>query len=137
MTNEISVQIERNGYTYTARVTSESDISISRDGIWAGNGKWTNCISDCAADLGEDVYEALEDAITEAMDNYVIATDADTMTVVAMSPDHAAVVYARINRIADIESADDLSNHYTARDGWANITLIITPRATAGPTLEA
>lgn len=123
MKNEINVSVEKNGYTFTARVTAANEISICRDNIWAGNGHWDNGITDCDANLGEGVYAALEDAISEEMDTYVIATDAGHMTITAMSPDHAAVVYARISRIADIESADDLSNHFTEQDGWANINL--------------
>jgi hypothetical protein len=123
MKTEINVSIEANGRTFTARVTAENEISICCDGVWAGNGRWDNSITDCDAHLGEGVYEALGDAISEEMDNYVVSTDADTMTVTAMSPDHAAVVYARICCIADIESVDDLANHFASREGWVSINL--------------
>ena len=40
-------------------------VTIIRDGIWAGDGRLLDSgrIDDCAADLSEDVYEALEAAI--------------------------------------------------------------------------
>jgi hypothetical protein len=54
--------------------TTTYDISISENGIWAGDGKfdWTigddscsGCIRDCPAVLEEGAYEAIENAITE------------------------------------------------------------------------
>lgn len=30
---------------------------------WAGSGRWDGAITDCAAPIGEDVYEALDDAL--------------------------------------------------------------------------
>lgn len=60
--------------------TTTYDISISANGIWAGDGKYdhrdngqtvTGSIRDCSAILGgtqdkaEEIYEAIEDAITE------------------------------------------------------------------------
>ena len=59
--------------------TTTYDISISENGIWAGDGKfdWTigenaagqqttsGCIRDCPAVLADGAYEAIEDAITE------------------------------------------------------------------------
>ena len=59
--------------------TTTYDISISENGIWAGDGKfdWTlgqnsagqpttsGCIRDCPAVLADGAYEAIEDAITD------------------------------------------------------------------------
>jgi len=59
--------------------TTTYDISISENGIWAGDGKfdWTigensdglqtvsGSIRDCPAVLADGAYEAIEDAITE------------------------------------------------------------------------
>jgi hypothetical protein len=42
-------------------------VSISRDGIGVGHGWWGGQrIEDCDADLGDDVYEALDAAIGAA-----------------------------------------------------------------------
>lgn len=46
-------------------------VTIDRDGVWAGDGRWTDdgCIEDCAAVLGPDqdasdeTYQALCDAL--------------------------------------------------------------------------
>ena len=41
-------------------------INIYRDNVWAAEGVLiNNVISDCAANLGEDAYEAIEDAIED------------------------------------------------------------------------
>lgn len=59
---------------YVAEV-SGTVVSISRDGVWVGTGRWQSeaeHIVDCAARLGstdeesEAVYEALDEAIAEA-----------------------------------------------------------------------
>lgn len=48
---------------YTATLENGS-VTISRDGIWAGKGRWNGvAIEDCAADLGEEVYQAIEVAL--------------------------------------------------------------------------
>jgi len=66
--------ITLNGHTYTAALSrgpedSRTSVSICRDDAWAGNGflRYTGdgiyAIEDCAANLGDEVYEALEEAI--------------------------------------------------------------------------
>lgn len=52
--------------TYTA--TLEDDrVSITEDGVHVGSGRWNGrAIYDCPADLGDEVYEALDAALTEA-----------------------------------------------------------------------
>lgn len=43
-------------------------VSISADGVWAGDGKFVRgAIVDCAATLGDEVYDALDDAIGDAI----------------------------------------------------------------------
>lgn len=65
-----AVEVEAQGYS--ASVTADGKVSISNErGEWAGDGRWDAdaCrIEDCAADLGDDVYEALEETIAEAID---------------------------------------------------------------------
>lgn len=61
---------------YTAEIT-EGNVSISRNGIWACDGRLdTVCLErgeahivDAEAPLGDDVFEALDDALTEAIAN--------------------------------------------------------------------
>jgi hypothetical protein len=31
--------------------------------VWAGDGRWSGRIEDCAADLGDDVYDAIDAAL--------------------------------------------------------------------------
>lgn len=57
-----------NDTTFTATVEGDR-VTISADGVWAGEGKWAadrGVIEDCAADLGDDVYDALDAALVEA-----------------------------------------------------------------------
>lgn len=59
------------GHEYSAELSRAPDadctaVSIYMDHVWAGNGHLDNttlAITDCAADLGDDVYEALDEAI--------------------------------------------------------------------------
>ena len=59
-----------NGVEYSAELSrgageDRTYVEIYADNVWAGTG-WLSDkiqIEDCAADLGEDVYEALETAI--------------------------------------------------------------------------
>ncbi len=58
------------GVDYTVSLSRASDIttvSIDADGVWAGFGTLSRTlrIEDCAADLGEDVYVALEAEIED------------------------------------------------------------------------
>lgn len=56
--------------TYTITLDAEGAVSISRDGVWSGDGRWdadSHRIEDCPADLGEEVYEALEEALEDAL----------------------------------------------------------------------
>lgn len=50
-------------HTYTATLHGEI-VTIERDGIWAGEGVYADGqIRDCAADLDEAIYKALEQAL--------------------------------------------------------------------------
>ena len=60
--------------TYTAEIT-EGKVTISRDGIWSCDGRLdTVCLKrgeahivDASAPIGDDVYDALDEALTDAM----------------------------------------------------------------------
>lgn len=65
MTTEISITIADAAYTASIE---NSRVEIHRDGVWAGTGRWDGRIVDCAADLGDDVYEALDEALVDAID---------------------------------------------------------------------
>jgi hypothetical protein len=61
---EITTTID--GCDFTV-VIIENKVTIYQDGIYSGDGVLYNGrIEDCPADLGEDVYEALDCAIREA-----------------------------------------------------------------------
>lgn len=56
--------------TYRASLDPETKcVRISyrqgSDWIWAGDGKWDGGIADCAADLGDEAYEMLDEALAE------------------------------------------------------------------------
>lgn len=57
---------------YVATVDTDTmAVSISRDGVWSGDGKWDQAgrkIDSCAADLGDEAYDALDEAIGDALD---------------------------------------------------------------------
>lgn len=59
----VTVAVIAGGRNYEA--TREGDaVTIYRDGIYAGEGTWTDTgITDCDADLGEETYQALDDAL--------------------------------------------------------------------------
>ena len=56
------------GKTYRATILDDERVTIDyRDGcewIWAGDGKWDDGITDCAADLGDEAYEMLDEALS-------------------------------------------------------------------------
>jgi hypothetical protein len=62
--------------TYTAIITDDEKVSISRDGIWATQGRLDKvCLArkeahiiDADAPLGDEVYEALDEALTDAIE---------------------------------------------------------------------
>ena len=61
--------IEIDGIEYSATVDGKA-VTIYRDGSWLGKGRWDAALSmieDCAADLPESVYVALDAAIVAAM----------------------------------------------------------------------
>ncbi len=69
-----TVKIEMYGSTITATVDADSMVSISVDGVWAGDGIWEGQIVDCAAQFGSDVqtdevYDALDEALQDAIDD--------------------------------------------------------------------
>lgn len=68
----MEITITLNGHEYTATLTrgpqdERTSVSICRDDIWAGNGYWSGKrIEDCAANLGDEVYDALDREIDDA-----------------------------------------------------------------------
>lgn len=65
----------KNNQTFTATIDENNDVSITRDGIFATSGRLDKVclerseahIIDADAPLGDDVYEALDEALTEAL----------------------------------------------------------------------
>lgn len=39
----------------------------NNEGVWLGTGRWNNRLDQCAADLGDDVYDAIDDVIGDAI----------------------------------------------------------------------
>ena len=63
MTETTTITITIGSHDYTATLNGEH-ITIERDGLWAGEGVYADGqIRDCSADIGEEVYEALEQAL--------------------------------------------------------------------------
>lgn len=56
----IDAEITLENTTYSIEVEADGRLDIYVDNEWAGNGRWDGEIRDCAADLGDDVYEALD-----------------------------------------------------------------------------
>ena len=57
----VTVHVENTQYTATVE---GSDVSIDAQGHWAGDGVWSGArIDDCAADLPDAAYDALDAAI--------------------------------------------------------------------------
>ena len=58
-----TIEISHANVDYSISIDGET-VSISADGVWVGRGRWNGAaIEDCAADLGDDVYDALDAAI--------------------------------------------------------------------------
>lgn len=60
-----TVTVTLGASTYTATV-NDSSVKITENGAHVGDGRWdfeNHRIEDCEADLGEDVYDALDAAI--------------------------------------------------------------------------
>ena len=75
---DVSIQHCNDDDTWTEyRATMDNDESwnwptvvIYADGVWAGKGRWDTdgrLIVDCAADLPEEVYEAIESAFADEL----------------------------------------------------------------------
>lgn len=63
--SKVSASVTMGDSEYTVTV-NDGRVSISENGILAGTGRWdsdNHRIEDCPADLGEDVYDALDAAI--------------------------------------------------------------------------
>jgi hypothetical protein len=65
-----SVAVEIDGRLYRAVAFRRSSrgrpvywVWVTADGRWAGDGEWADAIIDCPADLGDDVYDALDTAL--------------------------------------------------------------------------
>lgn len=64
---ETNVTVAINGHEYTGSL-EDGKVRIAKDGIWSGAAWFINGrIQDCAADLGEDVYDAIESALCRAV----------------------------------------------------------------------
>ena len=64
-----TVSVTINDKIYTVEL-HDSLVSIDVDGVWAGEGKWdveAEEITDCGATLGDEVYDALSEALQEAI----------------------------------------------------------------------
>lgn len=65
---KIEVEVTVDGVEYTAQIDG-GKVIISAGGVWAGNGRWNgHQVEDCAADLGDAAYEAIDAAIRNAID---------------------------------------------------------------------
>jgi len=69
-----------NGTEYAIELTRPADADTTRvhiyaNNVWAGSGTLSQHvrIEDCAADLGKDVYDALEDAVYDALERGLYA----------------------------------------------------------------
>lgn len=51
---------------YTAKLDGGVVEICDSESHWVGTGKWDGSIQDCTADLGDDVYEALDTALLDA-----------------------------------------------------------------------
>lgn len=56
--------------TYRATLSPDGAVSIDRQEpgmwLWAGDGKWDGAsIADCSADLGDEAYEMLDEALSD------------------------------------------------------------------------
>lgn len=72
ISKEIEVKITTSDdITYRATVSTDGKVSIDQQQpgmwLWAGDGKWDGSITDSAADLGDEAYEMLDEAIEEAL----------------------------------------------------------------------
>lgn len=75
MTQATTVTVEIGGRTYEAGIIGDT-VTILRDGVQVGQGGWDGeQIADCDADLGDDVYEALDEALVEVVTRVDQAAD--------------------------------------------------------------
>ena len=65
-----SAEVEMDGRVYRAFAFRRFNngrpwiaVSVTVDGQWAGDGQWADAIIDCPADLGDEVYDALDEAL--------------------------------------------------------------------------
>lgn len=71
-TNEIEVIVKSGNETYRANRYADNKVTIDRwnpDGgfwEWVGDGKWDSGVVDCAADIADDAYSAIDDAVEAA-----------------------------------------------------------------------
>lgn len=58
--------ITSDSHNYTATLDGDR-VTIERDGIWAGEGLYQDGqIRECSADIGDEAYDALEQALAAA-----------------------------------------------------------------------
>ena len=107
-----TIRIDDDGHAYRATLDDEGRVSIYRDGIWAGEGRWApegRGIEDAAADLPEEVYARLTGLLRSN-----IAPDLDELGL-AMT----AQVY------------EDLDGVYTALPRWGEKTAAVAAQIRA------
>lgn len=51
------------GQDYTLDILTNGSVTLTVDGVWAGNGRVSGRRIECAADIHDEVYEALERAM--------------------------------------------------------------------------
>ena len=61
------IEVTHNGTDYTLEIDGDAIVEIYSEGRWLGDGLWNGRqIDDCTADLGDELYGALEGAILDA-----------------------------------------------------------------------
>jgi len=65
-----TITLEINDATYTIEYLADvNHVDITRNDEWAGSGKWNgSTVYDCAADLGDDVYDEIDEALCTAIE---------------------------------------------------------------------
>lgn len=65
----IETTLEHDGHTYSISIEG-TEVSIFVDGAWATSGTWNGKqVDDAAAPLGDEAYEAIDEAVAAALDN--------------------------------------------------------------------
>jgi len=109
------VEVQYNGAEYTASVDENLVVRISRDGVFAGKGEWAeDHVESCDADLGDEVYDALDAAIKEAVGEW---RHTHTLTMVECDNETSYPVY-----LARGVHVGPRGPGYFAIDSWVNFS---------------